>query len=123
MTGSEVLMLARHAKQMALVVRAKLAGGRRPQQPIEVLPGRLGDHAPGDRGIELGRETLDPLHGRATGGLGDALDFHAEARRECLRQHDDVRVARERCQQRLKSLAIGNRVLPHERLLNEGDPQ
>ncbi len=56
-------------------------------------------------------------------GSREPLHLHAEAGGEGLGQHDEVGVAREGREQRGEMRAIGRRVLPDERLLNQRDAQ
>ncbi len=61
-----VIVLTRHAEQMALVIMPDLAIRTRPQQAVAVATvSGMHDHAAGDHRIELFRLVAQPVGGRA----------------------------------------------------------
>src|SRR4029077_9161980 len=95
-TGGEVLVLAAHAKEMALVVMPYLARGKHEQQPVEVPRAVLRDDASHDGRTECAARPSQPLDGSAAGWLPEPRHLHAEAGGEGFGKHDQISASGER---------------------------
>ncbi len=88
-------------------------------QSVVILAAVLGHDTAHDCGVDPSSHPFEPRGRRSPRSLGNPFHVHAETGRERFRQHDDVRLAGQRRDQRLEVLAVRRRVLPCERLLDE----
>ncbi len=111
-SGLEMLVLAGHAEQVALVVMRQRTIRTRPEQAIAIAAVvGLDDQAAADHRIETLRLLAQPCAAGTILRFGQRCRLHREAGGEHLRQDHQIGAAR-LLQQGLKVLAVGGRIVP-----------
>ena len=85
-----MILLARHAKEMTLVVVLQRPVRVRPEQSIEYLVAHADLHAAGDGRVQRARLLEQPTHRLALHALGGGDHGVGEAGGEGLGQHEEV---------------------------------
>nr|GFD22720.1 hypothetical protein [Tanacetum cinerariifolium] len=118
-----MLMLTRHAEEMALVVVQKLAVRSRPQQTIAMAAiRRPHNHAAGHNRVDALGLRQQPFGRHAVLGFGECFGLHGEAGGEHLRQDHQIGTL-SLVEQIFEVRVVGFAVVPDQGGLYQGDVQ